>query len=281
VRFDTSQVCRPRVPFAECLRTFIKDEHISDFYSSETKQRGSALKSQLFRTFPDYLCIQMKKFELAADWTPVKLDVEIDVPDRLNLNEFRSSGLKPNEVELKDDDIGGNQASNQIVLNESLVSQLVDMGFSLEGSKKAVYNTRDANDAEAAVNWAVIHMEDSNFNAPFEIPNAKKTSQPINVDDEAVNQLMSYGFNRTMAVKALTTTNNNIERAADWLFNMSDELLVSASEEPTTTVVSNDSSNDLIRDGSGNYELMAFVSHMGSYSRLFIGSRFSGDCLSN
>lgn len=44
------------------------------------------------------------------------------------------------------------------------------------------------------------------------------------VDEEAVQMIMVMGFTRPQAVKALKATDNNIERAADWIFSHSAEL---------------------------------------------------------
>ena len=76
---------------------------------------------------------------------------------------------------------------------------------------------------------------------------------------------MFTGFNRAQAIKALEETNNNIERAADWIFSHTDEIMdldentpqTSASDTTTTAAPA-------YRDGAGQYKLVAFISHMGS-----------------
>lgn len=158
----------------------------------------------------------------------------------------------------------------EIQLNENIVGQLVDMGFSLEGSKRAVYHTREANDSEAAVNWAVSHMEDSDFNHPFQIPSSKpKQSKPASqakkYDEESINSIISFGFTRKQAIKALEATNNNLERAADWIFSHSDELMDTDDNESESASASTASaSSPEYRDGNGTYKLVGFISHMGT-----------------
>ena len=56
-----------------------------------------------------------------------------------------------------------------IVPDQAIVNQLVDMGFGLEGCKKAVFHTKNAG-AEAAMNWVMEHMGDADFNDPFVQP---------------------------------------------------------------------------------------------------------------
>ena len=43
--------------------------------------------------------------------------------------------------------------------DEGLVAQLVDMGFPLEGCKRAVYNTKNQG-VEPAMEWVLQHMDD-------------------------------------------------------------------------------------------------------------------------
>ena len=45
------------------------------------------------------------------------------------------------------------------VPDEGLVSQLVDMGFPLDGCKRAVYHTKNQG-VEPAMEWVLQHMDD-------------------------------------------------------------------------------------------------------------------------
>ena len=47
-----------------------------------------------------------------------------------------------------------------IVIDESMVSELMGMGFAFEGCRKAVYFTQGQG-MEAAVNWIMEHMDDA------------------------------------------------------------------------------------------------------------------------
>lgn len=44
------------------------------------------------------------------------------------------------------------------------------------------------------------------------------------VDENALESLINLGFSRNHALKGLRETGNNLERAADWVFNHPDEL---------------------------------------------------------
>lgn len=82
------------------------------------------MKTTRIASFPDYLLIHAKKFEFAPDWTPIKLDVSLQVPDTLDLKEFRATGLKPNEVEMKDEDDSAAAAAPEIKLNEDIIGKI-------------------------------------------------------------------------------------------------------------------------------------------------------------
>ncbi|CAF4306396.1 unnamed protein product, partial [Rotaria magnacalcarata] len=60
----------------------------------------------------------------------------MEVPDVLDLNSLRASGLQPGETLVTDDDEATGQSSSSqsnIHVNEVLLQQLVDMGFSMDG----------------------------------------------------------------------------------------------------------------------------------------------------
>lgn len=46
---------------------------------------------------PDYLLLHLKKFTLREDWTSLKLDVAVEIPEELDLGSLRGAGLQPNE----------------------------------------------------------------------------------------------------------------------------------------------------------------------------------------
>lgn len=259
-KLEPGDIVRPEVSMIDCLRLFIQTEHIDDFYSTATKEKGVAYKTTKLASFPDYLFVQARKFELAKDWTPIKVDVSLQVPDEIDLGEFRGTGKKNTEQELADET---GPTVPDIHLNENIISQLMDMGFSIDGAKRAAYHTRMQKDPEAAVNWCMAHMEDSDFNSHFEIPNSvnsKKNKLKTSYSELGIESITSLGFNRQQAIKALEATNNDIVRAADWIFSHAHELmdLDENSEESGTESIT------AYRDGSSKYKLVAFISHMGT-----------------
>jgi len=56
-----------------------------------------------------------------------------------------------------------------VIPDSSIVAQLAEMGFPIEGCKKAVYHTNNSG-AEAAMIYVMEHMEDDDFASTFVNP---------------------------------------------------------------------------------------------------------------
>uniref|UniRef100_A0A8C5I7I0 Ubiquitin carboxyl-terminal hydrolase n=1 Tax=Gouania willdenowi TaxID=441366 RepID=A0A8C5I7I0_GOUWI len=305
---------RARIPFTACLQAFTEPENVPDFWSSALQAKSAGVKTCRFASFPEYLIVQIKKFTFGVDWVPKKLDVAIDVPDFLDLNRLRAAGLQASEEELPDimppivlpEDTRGMSQLCALVIDVGLLSfaapeideaaamQLAEMGFPLEACRKAVYYTGNMG-PEMAFNWIIAHMEEPDFAEPLTLPSMIPDPSPTTSDspmgatplgnsppEESVSILTSMGFPRNHSIQALKATNNNLERALDWIFTHpeveeSDTLSEMADTEPNDNTFSNaNSHNDFmlspdretsgprIKDGPGRYELFAFISHMGA-----------------
>ena len=103
------------------------------------------------------------------------------------------------------------------MIDEATVAQLMDMGFARDGCRRAVFNTGNSG-VEAAMNWVMEHMGDADFNDPFQPAAATKKPKGPAPDEEAIAMVMSMGFSRDQAEMGLRNTDNNMERAVDWIF---------------------------------------------------------------
>jgi len=210
------QLVRARISADSLIEAFLKGEVVEDFYSSATKSRGTAVKTTRLATFPDYLLIQLLKFKVDESWQPVKLDVEVGMPEQLDLSALRGTGLQVGEQSLPEEDA---QEEPTVVIDEAIVAQLVDMGFPRDGCRRAVFHTGSAG-AEAAMAWVMDHMGDSDFGSPFNPPGGKQTG-PVacTASEDVIAMVMSMGFERAQAEAALRNTDNNVERAVEWIFS--------------------------------------------------------------
>ncbi|NWS68922.1 UBP13 hydrolase, partial [Crotophaga sulcirostris] len=294
------ELVRAKIPFSACLQAFSEPSNVEDFWSSALQAKSAGVKTSRFASFPEYLVVQIKKFTFGLDWIPKKLDVSIDMPDFLDISHLRARGLQPGEEQLPDiappivipDDPKVDEIrllyfrSSFLValdIDESSVMQLAEMGFPLEACRKAVYYTGNLG-AEVAFNWIIAHMEEPDFAEPLVISAFGEAASSgaaafgaIGLDnqppEEIVAIIISMGFQRNLAIQALKATNNNLERALEWIFNHSD---LEDESEPSLNMMDTDnnananilaetgSEGPRIKDGSGRYELFGFISHMGT-----------------
>ncbi|NWU92663.1 UBP13 hydrolase, partial [Upupa epops] len=298
------ELVRAKIPFSACLQAFSEPSNVEDFWSSALQAKSAGVKTSRFASFPEYLVVQIKKFTFGLDWIPKKLDVSIDMPDFLDISHLRARGLQPGEEELPDiappiiipddpkeiiytmDEISLLYFRSSFLvaldIDESSVMQLAEMGFPLEACRKAVYYTGNLG-AEVAFNWIIAHMEEPDFAEPLVIPAFGEVASSgaavfgaVELDnqlpEEMVAIIVSMGFQRTLAIQALKATNNNLERALEWIFSHPE---LEEESEPALDVVDVENTNaniltetgsqgPRIRDGPGRYELFGFISHMGT-----------------
>ncbi|KMQ97752.1 ubiquitin carboxyl-terminal hydrolase 5 [Lasius niger] len=252
-KLDSNTLVRPRIKLSSCLESFGRSEIVEQFYSSALNEKTAAHKTTRLASFPDYLLIHLKKFTVKEDWTPIKLDVAVEMPDTVDLNFLRGSGLQPGEELLPDGVTPPPPVYDVVLLN-----QLTDMGFPPNACKRALYFTENRS-LEAATNWVMEHIADSDFDELFVPPGVDlKPEDTFVVDQAALEMVTALGFTREQATKALKATSNNLERAADWIFSHQAELDVQETDGTATPT------QESFRDGNSRYKLVGFISHMGT-----------------
>lgn len=103
---------------------------------------------------------------MKENWCPVKLDVAIEMPDIIDLSSLRGLGLQPGEDLLPE--IAGSDPPSP-VYDTGILKDLTDMGFPQEACKRALYFTENRS-LEAATNWVMEHIGDSDIADPFVPP---------------------------------------------------------------------------------------------------------------
>uniref|UniRef100_A0A663MQB4 Ubiquitin carboxyl-terminal hydrolase n=1 Tax=Athene cunicularia TaxID=194338 RepID=A0A663MQB4_ATHCN len=279
------ELVRAKIPFSACLQAFSEPNNVEDFWSSALQAKSAGVKTSRFASFPEYLVVQIKKFTFGLDWIPKKLDVSVDMPDFLDISHLRARGLQPGEEELPDiaPPIVIPDDSKALDIDESSVMQLAEMGFPLEACRKAVYYTGNLG-AEVAFNWIIAHMEEPDFAEPLAIPAFGEVASSgaaafgaVGLDnqppEEMVAIIISMGFQRNLAIRALKATNNNLERALEWIFSHPDleeesepalDMMDMENNANANILAETGSEGPRIKDGSGKYELFGFISHMGT-----------------
>ena len=255
-RLPGDDIVRAKIPIEAVLKAFLQEEIVDDFYSSAVKAKTTAKKSVRLATFPDYLLIQLLKFRVDESWQPVKLDVEVEMPENLDLSCLRGHGQQPGEVTLPDEaaEAGGQP---EVVIDEATVTQLMDMGFGRAGCMRAVHNTGNSG-VEAAMAWVMDHMADPDFNDPFTPPGGAK-KKVCTAGEEVVAMVMSMGFTKDQAEAGLRNTDNNVERAIEWIFSHPDgeepETASSGGETPAQSAFTD------VKDGEARYKKKILRKH--------------------
>ncbi|KAI9730227.1 MAG: hypothetical protein M1834_005991 [Cirrosporium novae-zelandiae] len=206
------------VTLKECLDIFTGLEQVE--LKCASCGANSFSKQSLFKTFPQTLAVNARRFEL-VNWVPTKLDVPVIVGDEpFSMDSYLSHGLQGNEELLPED---APQSQPAFVPNELALSQLEAMGFPRPRCEKALHATGN-NDAEAAMNWLFGHMDDPDIDAPLNLSGGDNVSKLSTVDEASVAQLGEMGILPAQARKALTETGGDMERAVDWVFSHPDDL---------------------------------------------------------
>ncbi|CAK5047548.1 unnamed protein product [Meloidogyne enterolobii] len=187
---------RKFVQLQSCLSKAFSQENIDDYTSPVLKTKGKAIQELKMGSFPDFLILQIQRFTYLDNYQIKKLDVDVEMDDSIDLTAFYSEGkIQPDEQPFPD--------VNPDV-NQEIVLQLMDMGFTENASIKASIHTKNAG-LESAANWILQHMDDADLNEPLP----------------------------SQSIGAPTTESKGIPPKE-------------------------------VRNGSGQYKLCAFISHMGS-----------------
>lgn len=257
----------PTVSFDACLDGWSADAIVDDYrWPHLGNSVHGAVEKTRFKNFPKYLWVQIQRYTLGADWQPVKLEVNLDIPEELDLTEYKAKGPQQGEDLVSEESAA--PAAAQPEISEMALGQLMDMGFSLNGCKRALI-TVGGSDTESAMNWIFEHNMDPDFNDPLPeagaAPGAGGGARD-GVDSAVVQSLVdSLGcFTMDQVKSALMETNGAPDRAADWLFSHMDNLdgAIAALNDKKAAAVDS-TSNIELDDGPGKYKMLGMVSHIG------------------
>ncbi|KAH8686001.1 hypothetical protein BGZ60DRAFT_365606 [Tricladium varicosporioides] len=245
------------VTLRECLDSFTAEEHV-ELTCSSCGSKDGFLKRSLFKTFPEVLAVNARRFVL-INWVPTKVDVPVVVGDEpFLLDQYKSPGQQASEELLPED---ASEAMPAFVVNEEAAQQLEGMGFPRNRCEKALHATGNA-DANTAMEWLFAHMEDADIDEPLNVGSAQASASSV-ADPEKVEMLGAMGFGPPQARKALKETNGDVERAVEWLFSHPDDQ--GEFEEDATTA---GETIEKILPGSSDlpaeFQLQSIICHKGS-----------------
>lgn len=257
VREEASSEGEPlRVTIQEIVRMAFEDDSVELRLESDGPMTPATLRSR-FATFPDILVLQVRRFAF-ENLMPKKLDTVVDVGDGLlDLSEFRATGPQPGEELLPDEEgAGGPQ------VDEGIVGMLTESGFSQNAARRAAYETQNAGAAEA-MEWLLTRLEDPTLEVPLEEflaqQQSKGPSSAAEPPADLVEMLGCLGFPPQLAKLGLSKTDNDPDRAVDWLMSHPEET----GEEQGSDEVVPVPEFPYSEDGSGVYRLKGFITHTG------------------
>ncbi|TVY30601.1 Ubiquitin carboxyl-terminal hydrolase [Lachnellula hyalina] len=244
------------VTLKECLDSFTSSEHV-ELTCSSCGSRDGFLKRSLFKTFPEVLAINARRFNL-INWVPTKVDVPVVVGDEsFLLDDYRSPGHQPSE-ELLPEEVSTSTPS--FVANPEAVQMLEGMGFPRVRCERALHATGNA-DGNAAMEWLFGHMDDPDINQPLDLGGGGQAAGTA--DPEKIEMLGAMGFGPPQARKALKETGGDLERAVEWLFNHPDDQGDFGDEEPAAA-------EPVVKEFPGSsklpakFQLQSIICHKGA-----------------
>ncbi len=176
------------------------------------KTKGKAYESRSFLTFPRYLAVQINRYYLSDKWVPEKHEVEIPIPEKIDIGFMKGKGFQENEKKLPK---AGAKKSKEA--DPGIVATLMSLGFSENASKKAALQHSNPDMAAA---WLFEHSQDEGINDPIKEDKEEGEAGGFKADPEMVQMLsLSLGFTPEQVTVALTHTKGDGQRAADWLFS--------------------------------------------------------------
>ena len=262
---DEEEKVVPTVAFSDCVDSWSAESTLDDYrWPHLNNATHTARQTSGFRNFPRYLWVQIQRYKLGPDWQPIKLEVNLEIPEEIDLSPYKSKGAQDGE-ELVPEEGGSSPTgvSVQPEISEAALCQLMDMGFGMNGCKRALVAV-GGSDAEAAMNWIFEHNMDPDFDDPLpeDSGGSSEAVAPATGSDDAVvmSLVESLGcFTIDQVRAALKETNGAADRAADWLFSHMDDLdgAIASLDRSTTNEAGKSVGNKApLEDGEGKYTMM-------------------------
>jgi ubiquitin carboxyl-terminal hydrolase 5/13 len=219
------------------LAQFLEKTFSPDHVEAKCNKCGANEKNKCIKmtNAPEYLVMSLSRYVM-RNWVPQKIDMSVTVPFRdLDIFPFIGTAM-------------GTVVEEEPNVDETVLMELVGMGFPLAKCKKAIIETGNTG-SEAAMNWIFEHMDDVVEDG---IIQNEGLNQASSVSPESIQMLVDAGFSKEKATLALKETGGDVERAFDWILSHPDNVEGAAN------------STDL--EGSAGltkYNLVAFISHKG------------------
>lgn len=295
-----SEVVRPIISLAALIDGFAKPEIIENFYSAAILQHTMAEKFGRIAKYPRVLVFQIKKFQCGENWVPKKLDVFLDVPDILDLEAYMAKGMQADEEQIPETSSGGltddsyeqrqqqhtyHQAtgpssdlgSSSSNSNSDIPQQAAERGSTPPASGSATASGSASASASAPGPASAPGLASGSAPGPGPASSESVLGSGIEPTSEAIAMLASMGIDTSQAIIALKMTNNDPQRAIEYIFDPESYVPAPISGGRVESCASNATNRSSSRHANLNlqcepvkpdedpklYQLKAFISHMG------------------
>ncbi|CAD8212776.1 unnamed protein product [Paramecium pentaurelia] len=225
--------------FEKSLQLLKQGERV-DMFCPKCQSLQVFVKQEYFKTFPKYLFVPVIRF-VQENWVPKKLNASIKIQQFYDLADFKEPVLQ---------DIDALKEQNVQEYTEDNLQTLMGMGFGENRCKRALIKYK--NDVEAAMMFIMESLDDPTQDQPLQ-----QKQQGPQISEEFVEQIVAMGFNQDQARFALSKTDNNLERAMDYIFNHDLELEMKQPQEKQQQ------KQDQFENQTSKYELFACIVHLG------------------
>eukprot|EP00762_Andalucia_godoyi_P007013 ANDGO_07749.mRNA.1 Ubiquitin carboxyl-terminal hydrolase 14 len=251
------------------VSSLFESETVEGFLCPHCQVPTCATKKLQLLSFPDFLLVQLKRFEVsAADWTVRKSDVEMVDVDELDISPLRApghGGVQPGETELPLMSTGSKNAAPRVMASPEIVASLLDMGFERRRCELAAVAVNNI-DVASAFEWITEHLDDS-----LDEDSQETSTTSVAPSAAIVSELVQMGFSDSRCKRAaLAVGNKDMQSALEWVFSTIDDPsldlpLPEASVPSSAKRPKLGDGRDLgVTEGlSGKYRLCALISHMG------------------
>ncbi len=181
------------VNLEDCIAKFFEAD-LRQFTCPIDQLKTTASFLSRFKTYPEFLFCVASRFVLGEGWVMEKLNVEINAPNQICLDQFRGSGPQSDETLFPE-----NKSTNLLEFDVNDLNQLMSMGFPENRCKRALINVGKSG-VEAATAWLFEHMEDPDIDDP--LTNSIENKVSLN----ELLPLMDMGFTQKQAEVAMKQT---------------------------------------------------------------------------
>lgn len=207
----------------ECLEKFLTEEVLT-LDCPKCNHKSEFTKTLKIKNYPKYFILVFQRF--VYEWVPIKLEVQMNInKENIDLKALsRNHSKQYKEIILEDEkEVVTSEIEVEPYFDQEKLNLLIMNGIPELAAKHALLESN--NNSDDALMWFFNNLENDIINQP--IPKIKKNQKKENdenfgIPSSSIDMLMGMGFNKTQAIGALKKSNDNPDRALDFLFENPD-----------------------------------------------------------